>query len=102
MAKALISYLDMCCREGARLRCGMHFQLGGHHPALLMSIQPHASYWDYLIDDGVPLIYERRDEPMSAALPFLSYAVEMLTHNITLYVIMSKNPRINSANRRSR
>jgi hypothetical protein len=68
MAKVVISYLDMCRREGARLRCGMHFGLGGIYSVLLMSVRPGAPYQDCLIDDGRTLIYEGHDAPMSAAV----------------------------------
>jgi HNH endonuclease len=68
MAKALIPYLEMCRREGARLRRGMHFGLGGTYSVLLMSVQAGAPYHDCLIDDGITLIYEGHDEPMSAAV----------------------------------
>jgi hypothetical protein len=69
MAKEVISYLDMCRREGVRLRRGMHFGLGGHYSVLLMSVQPHAPYRDYFVDDGTTLIYEGHDAPQSAAVP---------------------------------
>jgi hypothetical protein len=69
MAKALISYLDMCRREGGGLRRGMHFGLGGTYSVLLMSIQSRAPYQDRLTADGTTIIYEGHDEPKSAAVP---------------------------------
>jgi hypothetical protein len=69
MAKELIPYLEMCRREGTRLRRGMHFGLGGDYSVLLTSVQPHAPYQDYLTDDGTTLIYEGHDEPQSATVP---------------------------------
>jgi hypothetical protein len=69
MAKALISYLDMCRREGAGLRRGMHFGVGGHYSVLLMSVQPQAPYQDCFVDDGASLIYEGHDEPQSVTVP---------------------------------
>jgi hypothetical protein len=69
MAKQLISYLDMCRREGAHLRRGMHFGLGGTYSVLLMSVQPHALYQDRFAADGTTLIYEGHDEPQSPAVP---------------------------------
>jgi hypothetical protein len=69
MVRELISYLEMCCREGARLRRGMHFGLGDHYSVLLMSVQPHAPYQDCFVDNGATLIYEGHDEPQSAAVP---------------------------------
>lgn len=69
MAKELVSYLEMCRREGARLRRGMHFGLGGTHSVLLMSNLPRAPYRDRVVADGATLIYEGHDEPRSAAVP---------------------------------
>jgi HNH endonuclease len=68
MAKELISYLEMCRREGAGLRRGMHFRLRGDYSVLLMSVQPRAPYQDRFTD-GTTLIYEGHDEPQSAAVP---------------------------------
>jgi hypothetical protein len=56
MAKALVSYLHMCRREGAGLRRGMHFGLGGSYSVLLMSVQPRAPYQDRIAADGTTLI----------------------------------------------
>jgi HNH endonuclease len=69
MAHDLISYADMCRREGTRLRRGMHFGLGDDHSVLLMSVRPHAPYRDRFADEGTTLIYEGHDEPRSAAVP---------------------------------
>jgi hypothetical protein len=70
MAKALISYLDMCRHEGTRLRRGVHFELGGRFSVLLMFVQPYAAYQDCFADAGATLIYQRDDEPQSVAFPF--------------------------------
>jgi HNH endonuclease len=69
MAKELIPYLEMCRREGAGLRRGMHFGLGGTHSVLLMSNLPRAPYRDRVVADGATLIYEGHDELRSAAVP---------------------------------
>jgi HNH endonuclease len=69
MAKELISYLEMCRRERAGLRRGMHFGLGGTYSVLLMSVQPRAPYQDRVAADGTTLIYEGHDEPKSMAVP---------------------------------
>ncbi len=69
MAKVLVSYLDMCRREGAGLRRGMHFGLGGTYSVLLMSVQPRAPYQDRIAADGTTLIYEGHDELKSVAVP---------------------------------
>ena len=69
MANDLISYADMCRREGIRLRRGMHFGLDGDHSVILMSVRSNAPYRDRFADDGTTLIYEGHDEPRSAAVP---------------------------------
>lgn len=69
MMKEFIPYPEMCRREGARLRQGMHFGLGGTYSVLLMSVQPQAPYQDRFDADGTTLIYEGHDEPRSAAVP---------------------------------
>jgi hypothetical protein len=69
MAKELIPYREMCRREGAGLRRGMHFSLGGTYSVLLMSIQSGAPYQDRLTADGTTLIYEGHDEPQRAVVP---------------------------------
>jgi HNH endonuclease len=69
MANEVISYLEMCGREGTSLQRGMNFGLGGDHSAVLMSVRPNAPYRDRLEDNGTTLIYEGHDEPQSANVP---------------------------------
>lgn len=69
MANEVISYLEMCGREGTSLQRGMNFGLGGDHSVVLMSVRPNASYRDRLEDNGTTLIYEGHDEPKSARIP---------------------------------
>jgi hypothetical protein len=59
----VISYLEMCQREGASLQRGMNFGLGGTHTVILMSMRPGAPYRDRVENDGSTLIYEGHDEP---------------------------------------
>ena len=40
----VISYMEMCRREGASLQRGMNFRLGGDHSVILMSLRPNAPY----------------------------------------------------------
>jgi hypothetical protein len=61
----VVSYLEMCGREGASLQRGMNFQLGNDHSVVLMSVRPGAPYHDQVVDDGHTLIYEGHDEPRS-------------------------------------
>ena len=68
MANEVISYLEMCAREGTSLHRGMNFGLGGVHSVVLMSVRPNAPYRDRFEDNGTTLIYEGHDEPRSAAV----------------------------------
>ena len=52
MANEIISYIEMCQREGASLQRGMNFGLGGGHSVILMSLRPNAPYQDELIENG--------------------------------------------------
>ncbi len=57
----IISYFEMCRREGASLQRGMNFRLHGGHSVLLMSVQPNSPYQDALLEDGAVLVYEGHD-----------------------------------------
>lgn len=69
MTDNIISYLEMCRREGASLQRGMNFGLGGNHSVILMSVRPNAPYRDRFEEEGTVLIYEGHDEPKSQVLP---------------------------------
>jgi HNH endonuclease len=69
MTKELMSYSEMCRREGVGLRRGMHFGHGDAYSVLLMSVQPRAPYRDRVAADGTTLIYEGHDELKSMAVP---------------------------------
>ena len=69
MANEVVSYLEMCSREGTSLQRGMNFGLGGDHSVVLISVLPNAPYRDRLEDEGNTLIYEGHDELLSDAVP---------------------------------
>jgi HNH endonuclease len=69
MANEIISYLEMCSREGTSLQRGMNLGLGGDHSVILMSLRPNAPYQDRFEDDGATLIYEGHNEPRSEIVP---------------------------------
>ena len=69
MSDNIISYIDMCQREGASLQQGMNFGLGGNHSVILMSVRPNAPYRDRLEDGGTTLVYEGHDHPKLASCP---------------------------------
>jgi hypothetical protein len=69
MADNIISYIEMCRREGASLQAGMNFGLGGNHSVILMSVRPNAPYKDKLEEGGTTLIYEGHDQPKGASCP---------------------------------
>jgi hypothetical protein len=84
----VISYLEMCQREGCSLQQGMNFGLGKTHSVVLMSVRPNAPYRDRLEDGGSTLIYEGHDQPRGAECKNpktvdqpLTYAAGGLTQN---------------------
>ncbi len=69
MSDNVISYIEMCRREGTSLQQGMNFGLGGNHSVILMSLRFNAPYRDKIKDSGTTLIYEGHDYPKTAACP---------------------------------
>lgn len=69
MANEIISYMEMCLREGASLQRGMNFELRDNHSVILMSVRPGAPYEDHISADGSTLIYEGHDVPKSVEFP---------------------------------
>ncbi len=61
MRGQIISYLEMCRREGVSLQRGMNFRLNGRHSVVLMSVREDAPYADRIEKDGMVLIYEGHD-----------------------------------------
>lgn len=66
MANEIISYLEMCQREGANLQRGMNYRMRGDHSVILMSVRENAPYADRYEDNGETLIYEGHDVPKNA------------------------------------
>ena len=69
MSDNIISYFEMCGREGVSLQRGMNFRIGGNHSVILMSLRPNAPYRDRLEDEGTTLIYEGHDHPHTTDCP---------------------------------
>ena len=65
----IVSYFEMCKREGTSLQRGMNFRLRGGHSVILMSVRPNAPYQDQIQDDGAVLIYEGHDHPQTSEVP---------------------------------
>ena len=61
----IISYMEMCQREGTSLQRGMNFRLRGGHSVILMSVRKNSPYEDQITEDGTVLIYEGHDVPRS-------------------------------------
>jgi len=57
----IISYIEMCQREGTSLQKGMNYRLGDTYSVILMSVRPNAPYRDEIQEDGLVLIYEGHD-----------------------------------------
>jgi hypothetical protein len=68
-ANEILSYLEMCRREGLSLQRGMNFATPRSHSILLSSHRPNAPYSDHLEENGSVLIYEGHDEPRSSSNP---------------------------------
>jgi hypothetical protein len=69
MSDNIISYIDMCQREGLSLQAGMNFAVGNNHSVILMSVRHNAPYRDRIENGGTTLIYEGHDQPRSTSLP---------------------------------
>lgn len=69
MTDNIISYIEMCRREGLSLQAGMNFDVGHTHSVILMSVRPTAPYRDRVEDGGTTLVYEGHDQPRSPSLP---------------------------------
>lgn len=63
MRGSVISYIEMCQKEGTSLQRGMNFRLKGRHSVILMSVRPNSPYRDEVQEEGAVLIYEGHDEP---------------------------------------
>ena len=64
----VISYFDMCQKEGSSLQKGMNFRLRNHHSVILMSLRANAPYEDQLLEGGSVLIYEGHNVPNTAEI----------------------------------
>ena len=69
MRGSILSYFEMCQREGTSLQRGMNFPLGGRHSVILMSVRPNSPYRDRIENDGAVLIYEGHDVPRTSSTP---------------------------------
>ena len=65
----VLSYLEMCQREGVNLQRGMNFRLRGGMSVILMSVRTGAPYEDEIVDEGKTLIYEGHDVARSSNCP---------------------------------
>ena len=59
----IISYLELCTREGAHLQHGMNWRIQSTHSVFLMSTRKGSPYDDKIEDEGRTLIYEGHDAP---------------------------------------
>lgn len=69
MPNEIISYLEMCQREGVSLQRGMNYGIGKTYSVILMSVRPNAPYADRFEENGTTLIYEGHDVPISPQCP---------------------------------
>jgi len=68
MRDEIISYNEMCRREGQQLQHGMNFRDAPRISVMLMSQRRNAPYDDSLSADGTELIYEGHDVPKTAGI----------------------------------
>jgi hypothetical protein len=61
MENQIISYLEMCQREGFSLQRGMNFKINNGKSIILMSVRKNAPYKDRIEDNGTTIIYEGHD-----------------------------------------
>lgn len=69
MNDKVISYIEMCVREGVSLQAGMNFRLAATHSVILLSLRTNAPYNDQIQDGGFTLIYEGHDLPKGKECP---------------------------------
>jgi hypothetical protein len=65
----IISYLEMCQKEGVNLQRGMNFHLKQNISLVLMSRRANAPYSDRVEDNGRTLIYEGHDVSKTEETP---------------------------------
>ncbi len=70
MANDIISYHEMCLKEGTSLQRRMNFRLHGKHSVILMSVRPNAPYAERVEDEGRVLIYEGHNENKTAVCKY--------------------------------
>ena len=61
MKDEILSYIEMCTREGMSLQRGMNFRIPPAHGIVLMSRRSNAPYEDELSPDEAVLLYEGHD-----------------------------------------
>ena len=61
MKDEILSYWEMCSRQGKALQQGMYFREPPAHGVILMSRRPNAPYEDDLSSDESVLLYEGHD-----------------------------------------
>lgn len=69
MKNDILSYWEMCSRQGMALQRGMYFRPPPLYGIILMSRRPNAPYSDSMSDDESTLAYEGHDEKRIAGGP---------------------------------
>jgi len=64
----ILSYRQMCRREGIGLQKGMVFRQVPQFSVLLMSVRPDAPYPDAYLEDGITVIYRGHDADLDPIL----------------------------------
>ena len=80
MKDEILSYMEMCGREGMSLQRGMNFRSPPAHGIILMSRRPNALYEDEMSSDETVLLYEGHDVSRTRDTPDPK-AHDQLRHN---------------------
>ncbi len=70
MKDEILSYLEMCAREGMSLQRGMNFKPPPARGIILMSRRKNAPYNDEMSEDESAILYEGHDTPRTNLTPY--------------------------------
>lgn len=65
MQREILSWQEMCRREGRNLQRGMHFRICPSYSVLLMTLRSGSPYADQACEGGAKLIYQGHDKARS-------------------------------------
>ncbi len=69
MSYEILSWQEMCQREGCPLQRGMHYGLGTYYSVVLMTLRPRAGYEDQAQEHGGVIVYQGHDRARGPDCP---------------------------------